>query len=584
MLLPLPMLKAEVVVHQDHIDSVLYSLGTHNIVEIDDIRPRLEADKGLKARVRPIEPSPLLFQLSSLSSRINALITILNMPESMRAAQVPEEALDDATLKQISGFLNQLQEEVSKLQSRIGELEQAEAITPEAENELQAAREELKRIVDEDGSRLLAYQALVEPRLRLENVKTRMGRTDATFVFQGWLQKENAEAFRELVEKTSQGNCFVSLEPPRAYHVRHGHRAEHGHEQEIPETPPTLLSNPRIAGVYQKLVVAFGVPNYFELDPAVFWLFTFPIIFGLMFGDLGQGAVLAALASVGYLYKRRGVKGGELTTYMLEGAPLFIMSGIAAAIIGWFYGEVFGFHIGHPGAHEEAVVYIPGLVEAREALLESLKASLGPLGLRFELDFSPLRYPTVLLKLAIYVAIVHMSLGLVLQLVDEVRNRHYMRAFSGPFTWLWLYLGGAYLFVIYGGGVFAVLFSNVQLILTFVLLPFIVMLVSRMREGGVEGLGEALDSLISTLSNTISYARIFAFAMIHAVLNSIFLQLGSGLGVPAVGALFGTLFFVFFEVVFVFFQALRLHWVEFGLKFYSGDGVPFKPFSMAGPS
>ncbi|MEM3047564.1 MAG: V-type ATPase 116kDa subunit family protein, partial [Candidatus Bathyarchaeia archaeon] len=305
------MLKAEVCLHQDYVDSVLYSLGTRGLVEIDDIRPRLEGDAELKARVRPIEPSPLLFQLSSLSSRISALITTLGISEIAQPIQASGKALDDAALKEMSGFLDRLQEQVSVYQSKVSELEQAEERTPEAQRELSAAREGLRKVVEEHGGRLLAYRALVEPQLTLENVKTMMARTDATFIFQGWLRKENAEAFKELVEKVSEGNCFVALSPPGSPHPRHGEApTRHGHEEEAhAETPPTLLRNPRIAGVYEKLVVAFGVPNYFEIDPSIFWLFSFPIIFGLMFGDLGQGAVLAALAFIGYLYKRKGVKG-----------------------------------------------------------------------------------------------------------------------------------------------------------------------------------------------------------------------------------------------------------------------------------
>jgi vacuolar-type H+-ATPase subunit I/STV1 len=34
------------------------------------------------------------------------------------------------------------------------------------------------------------------------------------------------------------------------------------------------------------------------------------------------------------------------------------------------------------------------------------------------------------------------------------------------------------------------------------------------------------------------------------------------------------------ETLFVFMQALRLHWVEWFLKFYAGGGVPFRPYGL----
>ncbi|MEM4425843.1 MAG: V-type ATPase 116kDa subunit family protein, partial [Candidatus Nezhaarchaeales archaeon] len=100
-----------------------------------------------------------------------------------------------------------------------------------------------------------------------------------------------------------------------------------------------------------------------------------------------------------------------------------------------------------------------------------------------------------------------------------------------------------------------------------------------------DGLSESLDNFIASLSNTISYARLFAFALVHAVLSHVFLSIDEGLyamiGVPFIGAIAGTIFFVFFEIIFVFFQALRLHWVEHGTKFLITNGTPFQPFAIS---
>lgn len=35
----------------------------------------------------------------------------------------------------------------------------------------------------------------------------------------------------------------------------------------------------------------YGTPNYREIDPTPFLAITYMILFGAMFGDLGQGAV-----------------------------------------------------------------------------------------------------------------------------------------------------------------------------------------------------------------------------------------------------------------------------------------------------
>ena len=64
--------------------------------------------------------------------------------------------------------------------------------------------------------------------------------------------------------------------------------------------------------------------------------FIFPIFYGLMFGDAGQGALLALL---GATFRLRGT--GNLKKWVL----LILASGISAVIAGLLVGEAFGFHI-----------------------------------------------------------------------------------------------------------------------------------------------------------------------------------------------------------------------------------------------
>ena len=73
---------------------------------------------------------------------------------------------------------------------------------------------------------------------------------------------------------------------------------------------PTQLANPKgpILAIFEKLTLGFGVPKSEEIDPTVLWLVTYPLFFGLMFGDVGNGIVVTIASSIIYFYKRRGLK------------------------------------------------------------------------------------------------------------------------------------------------------------------------------------------------------------------------------------------------------------------------------------
>jgi vacuolar-type H+-ATPase subunit I/STV1 len=112
------------------------------------------------------------------------------------------------------------------------------------------------------------------------------------------------------------------------------------------------------------------------------------------------------------------------------------------------------------------------------------------------------------------------------------------------------------------------------------------MVLARSALHGMDGFGHSLESLISSLSNSISYGRILALALTHGAFSRIllmFLEL-DGAGLAIVGGLMWValtfLLIICFEGLLSFIQTLRLHWVEWFLKFYSGDGYEYKPVRL----
>lgn len=94
--------------------------------------------------------------------------------------------------------------------------------------------------------------------------------------------------------------------------------------------PPVLLRNCWLFRPFEMFVKMYGLPNYKCFDPTPYVAVTYMLMFGIMFGDLGQGLLISVLGIVLDKWKK------------VKLAPIMQRIGITAAIFGVFYGSVFG--------------------------------------------------------------------------------------------------------------------------------------------------------------------------------------------------------------------------------------------------
>jgi V/A-type H+-transporting ATPase subunit I len=287
---------------------------------------------------------------------------------------------------------------------------------------------------------------------------------------------------------------------------------------------PLLLSNPRFARGFEIFARMRGTPAQDESDPSLVLSFIAPILFGFMFGDVGQGLVIFV---TGLVFRRRW----PLLAMLVPG-------GLAAIAFGAAFGSLF----------------------CREDLLPALW--LRPLG-------EPLR----LLGASIVIGIGVLSIGLLF----DAMQAHW----RGEAASWWQSKAG---FVLAYYALIAAPFRIAAL--WFALFGVLWYVLGAARAAGRQWPRAILSATVEfsveglqLLVNTASFARVGAFALAHAGLSLAVVGIAStagGAGYWIVLTL-GNVLVVGLEGLVVGIQTTRLVLFEFFIRFLRAGGRPFRP-------
>ncbi len=424
--------------------------------------------------------------------------------------------------------------------------------------EIRKKTEELKnrlaKYASEHGSQLheLSWQAHTSR--VLSDAIVRYGQLKHTYVVTGWVPVADLEGLSVRLKNASKEILIETLPTTR-----------HGHHSGV----PVALTNNKWLKPFQDLIITYGRPSYGEFDPTILVAFTFPLLYGAMFGDLGQGLILML---VGFLAHNKIFMKGLQSLGLL-----FVYCGASAAVFGYLYGSIFGFE----GHHIEEYLHF-----------------------HFEpVWFSPLENITGILSIAMDVGIIILISSFLLSLFNNIRFKDWAHFWFGHtgvvaliFYVSFLSLLGGYLGknpvapklavaihsiplpwpAIAGIFAFGVMFSG--------LLRNIVEGHRPLIEGkGVGGFAmfflqsfmDIFEALISMLSNTLSFMRVGAFAVAHGGLSlAVFSLAGTEPGLKFwIVILIGNIFIILLEGLIVYIQAMRLHYYEILGKFFHGGGM-----------
>ena len=108
------------------------------------------------------------------------------------------------------------------------------------------------------------------------------GKIDKSFLISGWIPERLFAVLEQELNRVTAGQVVIEkVDPEDLREVREG----------IVKIP-ILFNNPMLISPFEKLTSLYGTPRYKEVEPTVFFALSFLLLFGMMFGDVGQGGVL----------------------------------------------------------------------------------------------------------------------------------------------------------------------------------------------------------------------------------------------------------------------------------------------------
>lgn len=193
------------------------------------------------------------------------------------------------------------------------------------------AKTEMIKLVTEENERLKAVKAEIKALSESEEENFLKAVSKLIAIDQSYDLRQNVSAVNNkfymsgYVPKRKLKEFIASVES-----VPDVRAEERPLDSEPNSEPPVLLRNCWLFRPFEMFIKMYGLPNYKCFDPTPYVAVTYMLIFGIMFGDLGQGLLITALGVI--LDKWRKVKL----------APIMQRIGITSAIFGVLYGSVFG--------------------------------------------------------------------------------------------------------------------------------------------------------------------------------------------------------------------------------------------------
>ena len=365
-----------------------------------------------------------------------------------------------------------------------------------------------------------------------DELKSNMAHGDEYFYLSGWVPESELKKFEDLEDKYK--NTLITTKDVDS----------------VDEKPPTKLRNNKLVSPFEYMVNMYGAPNYNEIDPTPFFAITYMLLYGLMFGDLGQGLVFLAFGF--WLSKKNKTFGAILKRI-----------GISASIFGLMYGSFFG--------REDLIPAL--LIKPFDNIMTVLIASV---------VFG------VTLMVISYIIGIYNKVHLQKNIEEGIFGKEGLAGLMMMTSFIIIVLA------IVNVGPVPKNLGVILLILSIVMMVF-KQPIARKIEGNkrlydqakgdyyLEGSFSVIEALLSVFSNLVSFTRVGAFAINHVGLYMAFEVMAKLAGGGIKGFIIlviGNIFIIGLEGMIVGIQGLRLEFYEMFSKYYEGNGHLFRPINQ----
>lgn len=436
----------------------------------------------------------------------------------------------------------------------------------EAEQGLTNIALERSRYAEVHSDELSALLQTFSLASQVQEVRESLESTQLVYRIMGWISAEESSVVMHDLDELTEGRVAIrTYSPDEVPSIKSG-------KQKV----PVQYNHGAFVKSFERMIFSYGAPLYGTIDPTPIVAFFFTLLFGIMFGDVGQGLVFFF---VGLLMISKKVSFLKKTSHF---GPIFVAVGCSSMVMGLLTGEFFA----NPDVLKPFSRWATGLFgEPKDHILQIMptKDSLDKLLMFF--------------GFTVAIGFIINSVGLIINIINQFSLKRPARAIfsktgicGAAFFWYVVFAG---IRIVVGGSGFQwfdIVAITIPLIGIFFAEPF-----TRLIEGHrpvlenglfsaiIEGIVELLEVVSTFLSNSVSFLRVGAFALAHAVLSFIIFTMSDLVGGSfsagglAIG-LIGNLVIIVLEGLIVTIQVIRLQYYEFFSKFFTETGKEFLPF------
>jgi V/A-type H+-transporting ATPase subunit I len=431
-------------------------------------------------------------------------------------------------------------------------------------NEIQTERKNFAETHKNELFRLLQSFSVGS---QVYDVENSLESTEFVYRITGWipayLTREVIKSLDELTHSRTGIREFLPSEVPSVISGR--------------EKVPVKVRHGKIVSNFERMIFSYGSPLYGTIDPTPFVALFFTILFGIMFGDAGQGLCFLIIGILCCLKKIK-ISGWE------KFGAVFCCIGISSTIMGLLTGEFFA----NEKILEPFALFVTGIFGKPHAPILKMMPSSDPSSITRMFSF---------FGFTIAVGFIINTCGIVINIINNFSLKRFGRAIFSKtgitgaiFFWyviafalrvaFFKHSPAAYDWIIIGGSLFFTAFGEVFQRIVDGERPI---LENGLFSAIIGAVVEIIEVISSYLSNTVSFVRVGAFALAHAVLGYIInslVEITPGVG-GIVVAVAGNAIVVVLEGMIVAIQVVRLQYYEFFSKFFSETGREFKPFAFS---